>query len=181
MRARSTVLAKESAAEPPSLIGARSRIDRAVITPLHEFQTSINLGSPDEKFTPASLLAAGLQKQYSRLGRWQSSGSLIQMPDKSRRVLVCVTGLTPQVVTETVYALTQREAPWVPDEVHVLTTFTGAERAQLLLGRNGDGKLKRLCRDYGLENVQFSKRHVHVLTDSNGQPLDDIRDRKSVV
>src|SRR5690625_559585 len=97
------------------------------------------------------------------------------MPDKSRRVLVCVTGLTPQVVTETVYALTQREAPWVPDEVHVLTTFTGAERAQLLLGRNGDGKLKGLCRDYGLESVQFSKRHIHVLTDSNGQPLDDIR------
>lgn len=97
------------------------------------------------------------------------------MPDKSRRVLVCVTGLTPQVVTETVYALTQRETPWVPDEVHVLTTFSGAKRARLLLGQNGDGELARLCRDYGLANIQFSKQNIYVLNGPDGQPLDDIR------
>src|SRR5699024_11716220 len=94
------------------------------------------------------------------------------MPDKSRRVLVCVTGLTPQVVTETVYALTQRETPWVPDEVHVLTTFSGAKRARLLLGQNGDGELARLCRDYELANIQFSKQNIHVLNGPDGQPLD---------
>jgi CRISPR-associated protein (TIGR02584 family) len=42
--------------------------------------------------------------------------------DYQRRVLVCVTGLSPQVVTETVYALAHQAEPWIPTEVHVLTT-----------------------------------------------------------
>lgn len=93
----------------------------------------------------------------------------------SRRILVCVTGLTPQVVTETIYALAQQQQPWVPDEVHVLTTRSGAERASLLLGENNDGQLEKLCQDYGLTGVHFDKRNIHVLTDDEGRPLDDIR------
>jgi hypothetical protein len=41
----------------------------------------------------------------------------------TRRILFCTIGQTPQVVTETVWALQhQRQPPWVPDEVHVVTT-----------------------------------------------------------
>jgi CRISPR-associated protein (TIGR02584 family) len=40
----------------------------------------------------------------------------------TRRILFCTIGQTPQVVTETVWALKDRRPTWVPDEVHVVTT-----------------------------------------------------------
>jgi CRISPR-associated protein (TIGR02584 family) len=43
-----------------------------------------------------------------------------------RRILLAVTGRTPQVVTETLHALVTRDPPFVPTEVHVLTTEVGA-------------------------------------------------------
>jgi len=47
-----------------------------------------------------------------------------------RRILLAVTGLTPQIVTETLYALAIGCKPaWLPTEVHVITTEEGAERA----------------------------------------------------
>lgn len=38
----------------------------------------------------------------------------------TRRILLCTIGATPQVVTETVWAL--RKAGWFPDEIHIVTT-----------------------------------------------------------
>jgi CRISPR-associated protein (TIGR02584 family) len=41
----------------------------------------------------------------------------------TRRILFCTIGATPQVVTETVWALLrQRTPPWIPDEIHIVTT-----------------------------------------------------------
>ena len=92
-----------------------------------------------------------------------------------RRILVCVTGLTPQVVTETVYALVTRQPPWIPTHVHVLTTITGARHARSLLLPDGQGHFSRLCDDYGLTGIGFDESCIHVLADASGQPLDDIR------
>ncbi|MBL8259315.1 MAG: hypothetical protein JNM60_05860 [Candidatus Competibacteraceae bacterium] len=52
-----------------------------------------------------------------------------------RRILLCVAGLSPQIVTETVYALNApcAESRFVPTEIHLLTTAEGAERARLTL------------------------------------------------
>ncbi|WP_157991654.1 hypothetical protein [Caldimonas tepidiphila] len=36
-----------------------------------------------------------------------------------RRVLVCVCGMSPAVITETLYVLMHQDPPFVPDEVHV--------------------------------------------------------------
>ena len=41
-----------------------------------------------------------------------------------RRVLVAVTGMSPQILTETVYALYTQQN-WLPDEIFVLTTQIG--------------------------------------------------------
>jgi hypothetical protein len=49
-------------------------------------------------------------------------------------VLLAVTGLSPQVVTETVYALWRRDPELVPTEIHLITTARGAEHARLNLG-----------------------------------------------
>lgn len=92
-----------------------------------------------------------------------------------RRVLLCVTGLSPQVVTETVFALAQRSPPWIPTEVHVLTTVTGAKRARLLLLAPDRNQFGRLLDDYSLPGIHFDEASVHVVTDAEGRPLDDIR------
>ncbi|PJA57556.1 MAG: TIGR02584 family CRISPR-associated protein, partial [Rhodocyclales bacterium CG_4_9_14_3_um_filter_68_10] len=58
----------------------------------------------------------------------------MQPHEYERRILLAATGLSPQVVTETLYALTQRRAPaFVPTEIHLVTTAEGAERARLTL------------------------------------------------
>lgn len=96
----------------------------------------------------------------------------------AHRVLLAVTGLTPQVVTETLYALAcspqANGAAWVPDEVHIITTTTGAENARLNL-LQGERWFHRLRADYDLPPIEFNADHIHVLEDGQGQPLEDIR------
>ncbi len=92
-----------------------------------------------------------------------------------RRILLAVTGLTPQVVTETIYALAcEADTPWVPTDVHLITTATGAENARLnLLGPKG--QFYQLCADYDLPQIDFPPENIHVLKDAGGQALEDIR------
>lgn len=94
---------------------------------------------------------------------------------RHKRILLAVTGLTPQVVTETLYALACRDAaPWIPDEIHLITTATGAENARLNL-LAGAGWFHRLRADYRLPEIAFPAEHIHVLRGGDGQFLDDIR------
>lgn len=93
----------------------------------------------------------------------------------TRRVLLAAAGLTPQVVTETVYALAHRNPPFYPTEIHLLTTTDGAERARLLLLSKEPGWFHRLCKDYNLPPIQFDENSIHVLLDAKGKHLQDIR------
>src|SRR2546425_11051372 len=96
-----------------------------------------------------------------------------------RRVLLAVTGLSPQVVTETLYALTQKMEPaFVPTEVHLLTTAEGAERARLTLLSDEPGWFHRLRRDYDLPEIVFDEHTIHVLKAADGTPISDIRTRE---
>lgn len=92
-----------------------------------------------------------------------------------RRILLAVTGLTPQVVTETLYALLREGADALPTEVHILTTAEGAERARLALLSEQPGWFHRLRADYHLAPIEFDLEHIHALRDAAGQPLADIR------
>lgn len=92
-----------------------------------------------------------------------------------RRVLVAATGLSPQVVTETLYALATKPRPFVPTEVHVITTGTGAEGVRLSLLSDGPGWFARLCADYALPPIAFDASHVHVMRGTDGEALDDLR------
>ena len=89
-----------------------------------------------------------------------------------RRILVAVTGLSPQIVTETIYALA---ATFVPTEVSLLTTRRGAELAVDTLLDPSTGWLHRLRSDYGLPPVAFDEERIHVLRDATGAQLDDLR------
>ena len=93
-----------------------------------------------------------------------------------RRVLVAVTGLSPQVVTETLYSLAVQQTPtFVPTEVHLITTAEGANRARLSLLSESPGGFHGLRKDYDLPEIEFSEKNIHVLIDANGNSLDDIR------
>ncbi|WP_058556342.1 CRISPR-associated ring nuclease Csm6 [Thiohalocapsa sp. ML1] len=94
--------------------------------------------------------------------------------DYPRRVLLAVAGLSPQIVTETLYALAVRGEPrFMPTEVHLITTTKGAERAELsLLSR---GWFQRLLDDYGLPPIAFELGHIEIVHDGDGNPLVDIR------
>ena len=96
--------------------------------------------------------------------------------DYSERILLLVTGLSPQVVTETLYALTQvRQPPFLPTRVVVITTGDGARRLRLeLLSRDRDW-FGRLRREYGLPAIQFEEKDIHIIQDEVGKVLADIR------
>jgi len=96
--------------------------------------------------------------------------------DCPRRILLAVTGLTPQIVTETLYALAcAREKPWLPTEIRLVTTAEGAERARLQLLDPQAGQYHALCRDYGLSGIRFAEEDIVTIRDARGQPLSDIR------
>ena len=93
-----------------------------------------------------------------------------------RRILLAVTGLTPQIVTETLYALAVAQKPaWIPTEVHLITTREGEERARLTLLHAKDGWFHRLRADCKLPEIVFNSDCIHVLEDMDGTPLADIR------
>lgn len=92
------------------------------------------------------------------------------------RILLAVTGLSPQVVTETLYALMRQSPPFLPTEVHLITTREGRERARLSLLSEEPGWFHRFTRDFGLsDSIAFDTDNIHVLSDARGEPLDDIR------
>lgn len=99
--------------------------------------------------------------------------------DFPRRVLLAVTGLSPQVVTETLYALTQTLKPaFIPTEVHLLTTAEGKERARLTLLSDDPGWFHRFCKDYRLADIAFHEKDIHALAAPDGKLIGDIRSRE---
>ncbi|MFN3920408.1 MAG: CRISPR-associated ring nuclease Csm6 [Methylohalobius sp.] len=93
-----------------------------------------------------------------------------------RRILLAVTGLSPQVVTETLYALAIKRTPrFIPTEIVLITTRTGAEHARLNLLSEDPGWFYRLQKDYGLPEIIFSEASIHIIPNAQGEPSDDIR------
>jgi len=83
----------------------------------------------------------------------------------ARHVFVAVLGQTPQIVTETLYALmVERRIP--VSEVFVVTTSVGAERARRDLLDPENGQFFAFCREYGFDpaNIVFDDEHILTLT-----------------
>jgi CRISPR-associated protein Csx14 len=94
---------------------------------------------------------------------------------KYREILIFVAGTTPQIITETLYGLmVGKKPPVIPDEVYILTTESGKRRIQEELVNKG--RLAGFQKEFGLRAIPFDEGNIIVLTDSRGQPLDDIRE-----
>lgn len=95
--------------------------------------------------------------------------------DYPHRVLIVASGMSPQVLTETVHALAiSRKPAFVPTEIHLVSTRTGASHARLTL-LEGDAHFLRLCQDYGLDRTMFDASRIHAIVDPSGGAIDDIR------
>lgn len=92
-----------------------------------------------------------------------------------RRILLAVAAKSPQIITETIYALATEEPYWLPTELHVITTGRGAKTIQAALSPEGENWLARLCEDYQLEPIKLPPHHLHIITDHQNQPLEDVR------
>src|SRR5690606_23113805 len=94
----------------------------------------------------------------------------------SRRILLVVSGMSPQILTETLFALVhQRDQPYIPTEIHLVTTLGGARNAQHFLLHPEEGHFAHFCREYGLGEGVFGAGSIHVIRDRQGQSLEDIR------
>lgn len=92
-----------------------------------------------------------------------------------RRLLVAVVGMSPQVVTETIWALI-KERRFCPDEVRLITTCNGRNRALRDLLDPAEGRFHAFCRDYGLiGKIRFDLDSITVIKGGDGRELDDIR------
>lgn len=98
-----------------------------------------------------------------------------QANEFSRRVLLCVAGMSPQIVTETLYAVLRRDPPFVPSEILIITTVPGAELAARALLH--EPRVKRLLEESGQDpsTVLFTADQIHVPRDSDDKPLADLR------
>jgi CRISPR-associated protein (TIGR02584 family) len=95
----------------------------------------------------------------------------------TKRILLAVTGLSPQILTETLYALTVVQNPaWIPDEIHLITSREGGDHARVSLLDDSTGQFHAFCRDYPVgEKISFPPENIHLIRDENGQSLSDIR------
>lgn len=100
------------------------------------------------------------------------------METPNRRILLCATGLSPQVITETLFALLCRDGKdALPERIHVITTHQGAELIENnLLDPTGPMYLKAFLQDFGLpENrIRFNVDEIEI-PERDGRVLDDIR------
>lgn len=94
-----------------------------------------------------------------------------------RRILLAVTGLSPQILTETLYALAAIDPPgFIPTEIHLLTTARGRDLARAALLHPNGGQYFALLADYPqIGCPAFDDSHIHVIHTADGMPLPDIR------
>ncbi len=97
------------------------------------------------------------------------------MENQQKTTLLSVTGLSPQVVTETLFALYQSGKP-MPDQIVILSTTEGAKRARLTLIQ--DKWLERFFHDYQLVMPEAENIRILEITDDSGKALEDIRNNQ---
>lgn len=88
---------------------------------------------------------------------------------KNETTLITVLGSSPQVITETLYALKETG---FPNRIIVFTTKHGASQIeQLALHEH----IESLCENYGLSVPTLNEHDINIVKDLNGIELNDIR------
>lgn len=89
---------------------------------------------------------------------------------KYREALIFIIGTTPQIITETLYALHHKKPSIHPDEIFIITTTKGKEKAERELITRG-----RLFSFYKEYNIKPVLPFFLLVSGRDGKPLEDIR------
>ena len=92
------------------------------------------------------------------------------------RILLVVIGMTPQIVTETLYKLAIDSKPcFIPTEIHIITTQEGAHSAKRALfgTENEKGWFMTFCEDYAFTGIRFNQSMLHIIADTEGHFIND--------
>ena len=93
-----------------------------------------------------------------------------------KEIFIFIAGSTPQVITETIYALAVRKPPVYSDEIYIITTCMGKAKAEDLLIRKDI--LKKLAEEYGLPPVTLKESSFIIPSGCSGNMLNDIRNEE---
>lgn len=95
----------------------------------------------------------------------------------TKNILFLVTGMTPQIITETIWALAcdpKNDDKWIPDEIHVLSTQDGLTQIKSRLF--ADGILQQFKNDYPqVRHIQFDQQNLHVIERADHTALNDLK------
>ena len=82
------------------------------------------------------------------------------MKDK-KQILLALCGLTPQIITETLYCLFRKENIDIK-EIWLVTTTSGKEAAERHLLNPKNGKYYQFCKEYDIDyrDIDFSCDHI---------------------
>ena len=87
----------------------------------------------------------------------------------NKNILITVLGSSPQVITETLYALKDKN---FPQQIIIFTTEHGENQIEKLSLHQ---KIEALCNDYNLAIPTLSHDDIHTVKDLNGNKISDIR------
>lgn len=94
-----------------------------------------------------------------------------------KKILLLVTGMSPAIVTETVYGLAVNPAngrsKWIPDEIHIISTEHGLVQIKDRLLKQGS--FEKLLRDYDLPTIRFDESQLYPIVDEQGHPQYDLK------
>ncbi|MDP2286261.1 MAG: CRISPR-associated ring nuclease Csm6 [Pseudohongiella sp.] len=98
------------------------------------------------------------------------------MDDSRTKILILVSGMSPQIITETLYALCVQSNPeWIPDEVHLITTGHGRDNAVLQLLEDKK-RFHQFLQDYNIvKPIRFDESTIHLIKDNQMNDLPDLR------
>ncbi|MDI6728028.1 MAG: CRISPR-associated ring nuclease Csm6 [Thermodesulfovibrionales bacterium] len=92
-----------------------------------------------------------------------------------KEILIFVAGATPQIVTETIYALAHANPSVYPDEIYIITTTTGRKRIEDTVIKK---KIFNLMADeYGIPPINLTDSSFIIVSNTSGG-LEDIRSKE---
>lgn len=89
-----------------------------------------------------------------------------------REVLIFVAGGSPQVISEAIFALSQKKPPVLADQVTIITTSLGKRIIQETLIKKNI--LGGLAKEYDLPPISLSEENFIVPRDGQGREIEDI-------
>ena len=87
-----------------------------------------------------------------------------------KHILFIITGTSPQVLNETLFAI-HKQGKSLPNEIYVITTQSA--KPLLVDGLFNQGHFQQLLADYKLPEIEFSEKNIWLIEDQNGQPVFD--------